>query len=85
MRPLHPDGLPTMSRVSPAVTGAFVSCGHNCWGILWALVSGYAMAELVTLGRAKIVDLSPFSAGRFYTPKSKNGRKMGEVEVGEQW
>ena len=89
MRPLHPDALPTMSPVAPgSVSGAFVSCGHNCWGILWSLVSGRAMAELVVQGKASIVDLRPFSAQRFATgakAKSARGRAKGETQVGEQW
>jgi glycine/D-amino acid oxidase-like deaminating enzyme len=87
MRPLHPDALPTMSSV-PGVAGAFVSCGHNCWGILWSLVSGRAMAELVVQGKPSIVDLRPFSAQRFTTgakAKTARGRAMGETQVGEQW
>jgi glycine/D-amino acid oxidase-like deaminating enzyme len=31
MRPCAPDALPVMGAV-PNVDGAYVSCGHNCWG-----------------------------------------------------
>ena len=84
MRPLLPDGLPIMGAV-PGVKGAYVSAGHNCWGILWAPVSGYAMAELVVTGNAKVVDLSPFHVGRFMERLDKRGRRQGTTAVGEQW
>ena len=32
MRPCAPDALPVMGTI-PDVEGAFVSCGHNCWGM----------------------------------------------------
>lgn len=84
MRPLHPDALPTMGRIT-GMENAFVSCGHNCWGILWAPVSGYAMAELIATGSAKIVDLSPFRLERFMASKERRGRKAGVIDLGEQW
>ena len=37
MRPCMPDGLPVMGRI-PGVEGAYISCAHNCWGILWGPV-----------------------------------------------
>ena len=85
MRPLHPDGLPTMGAISPDIDGAFVSAGHNCWGILWAPVAGYAMAQLVCAGRSDIVDLGPFQIGRFMPAQQRRGRKQGNADVGEQW
>jgi glycine/D-amino acid oxidase-like deaminating enzyme len=87
MRPIHPDALPTISPISPEIAGAFVSTGANCWGILWSLVMGRAMAELVVQGRATVVDLRPFSAQRFGGVKTqaKRGRAKGSVQVGEQW
>ena len=39
--------------------------GHNCWGILWAPVTGKAMTELILDGQAHTVDLEPFDPGRF--------------------
>lgn len=39
--------------------------GHNCWGILWAPVTGKAMTELILDGVAHTVDLDPFDPGRF--------------------
>jgi len=51
MRPCPPDALPYMGRVR-GFTNAYMSAGHNCWGILWAPVSGKAMSELILDGRA---------------------------------
>ena len=54
--------------------------------VLWAPVSGKAMAELLVDGKASCVDLSPFDPGRF-APRQAGGRgrKRGQVPVGEQW
>ena len=89
MRPCPPDGLPLMGKISH-LRGAYISAGHNCWGILWAPVSGKAMSEVVLDGAASCVDLAPFSPMRF-VPKSASklrssrGRKQGTRAVGEQW
>lgn len=61
---------------------------HNCWGILWAPISGLAMAELILDGHCASVDLSSFSLARFNNEEkgiSKRGRKKVAVAVGEQW
>lgn len=87
MRPCPPDALPIMGKV-PHVRGAYISAGHNCWGILWAPVSGLAMSELILDGAASCVDLRRFSPARFAHSGSAaalRGRKMGAVPVGEQW
>ena len=87
MRPCPPDALPIMGKV-PHVRGAYISAGHNCWGILWAPVSGLAMSELILDGAASCVDLRHFSPARFARSGSAaalRGRKMGTVPVGEQW
>ena len=84
MRPCAPDAMPLLGPV-PFVAGAFLACGHNCWGILWAPVTGKAMAELLVDGRAACVDLGPFSPQRFAAQASGRGRKQGQVAVGEQW
>jgi glycine/D-amino acid oxidase-like deaminating enzyme len=85
MRPCAPDALPIMGAV-PGVAGAFIAAGHNCWGILWAPVSGLAMAELLVDGKASCVDLSAFSPARFaQRSKGGRGRKQGAEAVGEQW
>ena len=71
----------------PNVQGAYVSTGHNCWGILWAPVSGLAMAQLVAQGSCDIIDISAFAASRFLprVESKERGRKKGGVDVGEQW
>ena len=85
MRPCAPDALPIMGAV-PGVSNAFLACGHNCWGILWAPVSGLAMSELLVDGAAKCVDLAAFSPARFVRRASGGrGRKQGTASVGEQW
>jgi glycine/D-amino acid oxidase-like deaminating enzyme len=88
MRPCPPDALPIMSGVS-GLAGAFISAGHNCWGILWAPISGKAMAELIVDGAATSVDLAPFAVSRFAGAaedgRGGRGRKQGEAAVGEQW
>ena len=62
-----------------------MSAGHNCWGILWAPVSGKAMSELLLDGKAACVDLKAFAPARFAPRESKRGRKQGQTPVGEQW
>ena len=90
MRPCPPDALPLMGKV-PTCRGAYMSAGHNCWGILWAPISGLVMSELILDGAAASVDLSTFAPGRFGPAGSAfgggggRGRKMGSVAVGEQW
>ncbi|CAE7942744.1 TDA3 [Symbiodinium necroappetens] len=85
MRPCPPDALPIMGKV-PHVRGAYISAGHNCWGILWAPVSGLAMSELIIDGQSSCVDLRHFRPSRFANagPRApQRGRKMGTVPVGE--
>lgn len=90
MRPCPPDARPIMGKVGH-IRGAYISAGHNCWGILWAPASGKAMSELIVDGAASTIDLSAFSPGRFGGAAAganggrKRGRKMGSIDVGEQW
>lgn len=86
MRPCAPDALPIMGAV-PGFEGAYLACGHNCWGICWAPVTGKAMAELLVDGAASCVDLSAFSPSRFLPRGARGGRgrKQGAAAVGEQW
>lgn len=63
-RPITRDGLPLIGRV-PGVEGAYVATGHSVWGILNAPATGEAMAELITEGGARTIDLSPFDPSRF--------------------
>eukprot|EP01035_Chromulina_nebulosa_P024498 gene24498-31900_t len=84
MRPCPPDALPIMGEI-PGVNGAFISAGHNCWGILWAPISGFAMSELICDGRCKVINIEPFSPLRFNLKKKDRGKKLGSTSVGEQW
>lgn len=87
MRPCTSDALPVMG-VIPGFEGAYISCGHNCWGILWAPVSGLAMSELMAHGDSTTIDLTSFSPSRYMNKKlniNSRGRKKGLEDVGEQW
>ena len=90
MRPCPPDAMPCMGKI-PKTQNAYISAGHNCWGILWAPISGKAMSELLIDGKSKCVDIEPFKPSRFgiVTPvesmRGSRGRHMGEKPVGEQW
>mmetsp|Transcript_30128 Transcript_30128/g.51482 ORF Transcript_30128/g.51482 Transcript_30128/m.51482 type:complete len:371 (-) Transcript_30128:1132-2244(-) len=54
--PTTNDGIPVIGEI-PGVKGAFVGSGHGCWGILNGPATGEAMAELLTEGETKHVDL----------------------------
>lgn len=70
----------------PGIRGAYISAGHNCWGILWGPVTGLLMSELLVDGKASTVDIEPFSPSRFMTRASSRGRRKGSSDlVGEQW
>jgi glycine/D-amino acid oxidase-like deaminating enzyme len=62
-RPVTRDGLPLIGRV-PGLANAYVATGHSVWGILNAPATGEAMAELITDGAAKTVDLDAFDPAR---------------------
>ena len=62
-RPVTRDGVPLIGRV-PGVAGAYIATGHSVWGILNAPATGEAMAELITEGAARTIDLSPFDPAR---------------------
>jgi glycine/D-amino acid oxidase-like deaminating enzyme len=62
-RPVTDDGLPLIGRV-PGVAGAYVATGHGPWGMLNAPATGLALAELITEGKASLVDLRAFDPGR---------------------
>ena len=87
MRPCLQDALPAMGSV-PSTDNCFISAGHNCWGILWAPISGLCMSELVLEGKSSSVDLRSFDPGRFTKDLScvgGRGRRRGTKMVGEQW
>jgi glycine/D-amino acid oxidase-like deaminating enzyme len=62
-RPVTSDGLPLIGRV-PGIAGAYIATGHSVWGILNAPATGEAIAELITDGAARTVDLAPFDPAR---------------------
>ncbi|GMH53457.1 hypothetical protein TrRE_jg4145, partial [Triparma retinervis] len=64
MRPCPPDALPIMGDV-PGFKNAYLNCGHNCWGILWAPAAGKSMAELIVGGESKTCELGGFDVRRF--------------------
>jgi glycine/D-amino acid oxidase-like deaminating enzyme len=70
--PCTTDGLPVIVEM-PGVKGCYVATGHSCWGILNALATGAALAELILDGKAKTVDLAPFSPARFIKRRSRCG------------
>ncbi|MGV7213959.1 NAD(P)/FAD-dependent oxidoreductase [Bradyrhizobium sp. UFLA05-112] len=62
-RPVTQDGLPLIGGV-PNSEGLYVATGHNVWGILNAPATGEAMAELMTEGATRSVDLMAFDPAR---------------------
>lgn len=87
MRPVTPDGWPVMGEI-PGVGNAFISAGHNCWGILWAPACGLAMADLLVTGQTSLFNMQPFTPERYLVPGQPlrhRGKKMGVEPKGEQW
>eukprot|EP00288_Rhodomonas_lens_P016443 CAMPEP_0177716566 /NCGR_PEP_ID=MMETSP0484_2-20121128/14575_1 /TAXON_ID=354590 /ORGANISM="Rhodomonas lens, Strain RHODO" /LENGTH=469 /DNA_ID=CAMNT_0019228599 /DNA_START=78 /DNA_END=1487 /DNA_ORIENTATION=+ len=90
LRPCPPDALPYLGAV-PGTCNAYAAAGHNCWGILWAPVTGKAMAELILEGTSNCVDLAPFDPARFSggeesaSARTGRGRQRAGEPVGEQW
>ena len=64
LRPLSEDGLPFIGA-APGRQGAYVATGHGRKGILLALATGEALADLIAEGRSSAVDLKPFDPARF--------------------
>ena len=50
-----------------------------------APAAGLCMAELVAEGKAKSANIDAFSPARFFTSRTRRGKKMKGIEVGEQW
>jgi glycine/D-amino acid oxidase-like deaminating enzyme len=63
MRPCAPDGMPTMGPLH-GVRGAYVAAGHNAWGVLWAPITGKAMAECVIHGEPVCVSMRTLARSR---------------------
>jgi glycine/D-amino acid oxidase-like deaminating enzyme len=73
-RPVTDDGIPIIGPV-PGARGAYVATGHGPWGMLNAPATGLALAELITDGAARAVDLEPLGPARLRTasPASRGG------------
>ena len=85
MRPCAPDAMPVLGLV-PGTANVVCAYGHNCWGILWAPVTGLLISELIADGSVRAIpSLDPFSPRRFMRRAPKRGRAKGEERVGEQW
>ncbi len=67
LRPWPVDGISILGQAS-GVDGLYVAVTHS--GITLAPVVGIAISELITQGRARVVDLAPFSPARFELPNS---------------
>lgn len=84
MRPCAPDALPILGPVD-GIQNAYMATAHNCWGILWAPVTGEIIQQLIVKGKTDI-DISAFSPTRFMGRGQRGrGRKMRSENVGEQW
>jgi glycine/D-amino acid oxidase-like deaminating enzyme len=75
-RPITEDGIPLIGRV-PGAAGAYVATGHGPWGMLNAPGTGLALAELITEGAARSLDLAPFDPARLPTGRYTIGRPNG--------
>ncbi|MGY8665746.1 FAD-dependent oxidoreductase [Bradyrhizobium sp. UFLA05-109] len=62
-RPVTQDGLPLIGKV-PNSESLYVATGHNVWGILNAPATGEALAEVITEGAARCIDLTAFDPAR---------------------
>ncbi|KAF4671601.1 hypothetical protein FOL47_001416 [Perkinsus chesapeaki] len=68
LRPILPDALPAIGCLSPSIPNMYMIGGHNCWGILWSLVSGEAMADIIADGKPQHIKVNSFNPSRF-TPR----------------
>lgn len=59
-----PDSLPVLGKVD-GVDGLYFAGGFNGYGFKLSPAVGIVMAELITEGEAKTVDISPLGLGRF--------------------
>ena len=85
MRPCAPDAMPVLGVV-PGTSNVVCAYGHNCWGILWAPVTGLLISELLADGEVTAIpSLDAFSPKRFMKRAPKRGRAKGDERVGEQW
>jgi len=64
LRPISSDGWPVLGP-DPDMEGLFYATGHGRNGILFAPLTGRAVAELALMGRTE-VRWEPFGVGRFH-------------------
>ncbi len=69
-RPVTDDGIPLIGPV-PGARNAYVATGHGPWGMLNAPATGLALAELITDGAARTVDLDPFDPTRLHQARMR--------------
>ncbi|MEM7775330.1 MAG: FAD-dependent oxidoreductase [Pseudomonadota bacterium] len=62
-RPITSDGLPLIGHI-PGADGAYVATGHSVWGMLNAPGTGEALADMITDGATRHVDIAPFAPER---------------------
>jgi len=61
---MSPDEKAILDRV-PGVNGAYMAVGFSGTGFKTAPAVGACMTELITEGRARTVDITPFRWSRF--------------------
>ena len=59
-----PDNHPIIDKVD-GIEGLYIAAGFNWYGFKISPAVGIAVAELVTEGKAKVVDISALGMGRF--------------------
>ncbi len=65
-RPICEDAMPLIGAI-PDTEGAYVATGHNCWGMLNAPGTGYAVAELITQADTTVPMVSALGPARLGT------------------
>ncbi len=66
-------GCAVLARAAgPGARGAYVATGHGPWGMLNAPATGLALAELITDGAARAVDLEPFDPARLAATRMRS-------------
>lgn len=64
LRPVMVDHVPLTGKIPGYGDTAFLSCGHNCYGLVCGPAAGLALAEQILYGEARSLDLGPFSPAR---------------------
>jgi len=75
MLELHPSSFSHFFFIPPTISNKNTG----------APAAGLCMAELVVEGKAKSANIDAFSPARFFTSKTRRGKNMKGLEVGEQW